>query len=234
VRQRETINVWPAIADLMTILAVPCIVVSVGLFPFSHLEGSRPGGDSIDTPSTKRSEEPKNVRMFKAIQRAEDFVKEVRGLSGLKLDADQSLRFGDDLVEFRLNSFEPIWKGDARRRLQTYCASIAAAVRRQPAMEDRFILFVEGHTDSSTCPGDPDCNWWVSANRAAAFVVTMRRPEICPGGAHWTMLPTGLAATHPIAHGSTDRRIALHLVPNYQRIIDDVMKDEPGRASRPR
>jgi len=223
-RRRESLNVWPAIADLMTILAVPSLFVSVGLYFYSTLAGFHP----VPGADGGRHEIPKNERMFQAIQRAEDFVKEVRRASGLALDLDQTLRFGDDLVGFPLNGFEPVWRADGRARLRRYCDSIAATLRRRPGMRDRFVIYVEGHTDVSACPGQPGCNWWISANRAAGFVVIMRQPEICPEGARWKLLPTALADAQAVFQGPADRRIALRLAPDYKRIIDDVLGEAAG------
>src|SRR5690348_9940495 len=107
-RRREIINIWPAIADLMTILAVPTLCISVGRFAFSPAQSHIPGPvRTIDPPLV---ELPKNEKMFRAIQRAEDFINEVHAVSGLELDQDQSLRFGDDLVGFEVDSDKPMWK----------------------------------------------------------------------------------------------------------------------------
>jgi hypothetical protein len=225
-RRRERINVWPSIADLMTVLAVPALYVAVGGLPL-------PGSAPVPRPGTGIEERAKNREMFRAIQKAEDFVNKVHQASGLELDRDQSLRFGDDLVGFTRSHTKPEWRSaDGPTRLRTFCEALARVLDKQPEMQDQFLIFVEGHADPTICDGDPSCNWWFSAERAARFLVEMRGSGACPGSAGWNLLPVGFAAKRPIpGDDAASRRIALRLMPDYKQIIAKFMP-EAGRQIR--
>jgi flagellar motor protein MotB len=157
-----------------------------------------------------------NEKMFKAIQEAQRIIDRVSSISGLSFGSDQSLQFGDDLVAFRLNETDPIWQADSRDRLRRFCSAISD----QLAGQGSFIVQVEGHTDSISCPGDRNCNWAISSERAAKFVAFMRQEGYCPGGDRLILRPVGFADTKPVRNGdSPTRRIAVRLVPNYDEII---------------
>ena len=171
-----------------------------------------------------RREAARNEQMFRAIQEAQQEIDGISRRSGLAFSADQSLQFGDDLVTFETNSVEPVWRPGGRSRLQRFCQAIATelgrAPNRSPGLETNFVIEVEGHTDSSRCPGDPRCNWWISSGRAASFVAVMLQPEDCPGGQRWNLRPIGYADTKPLSPGvPPSRRIAVRLTPNYREII---------------
>lgn len=222
-RRREPLNVWPAIADLMTILAVPALCVAVGKFPGSVFNGSNDGGIV-----NSDLEPPKNERMYQAIQRADQFVKDAASKSKIEVDPSQAVIFGDDLVSFKVNSFDPEWKANSDSRIHQFCAAIESTLNEHTGMKGHFLIIVEGHTDSDICEKDPDCNWWISASRAAKFVAHMQEPGICQREPSWKLLPLGLADTRPLKTGPT-RRIALRLVPDYKKIIDDIEKSGHGR-----
>ena len=98
---------------------------------------------------------------------------------------------------------------------------LGRALEDGEGLRDLFSIRVEGHTDESVCPGDPLCNWRISAGRAAAFVAVMRDPDFCPGGRGWNLLPIGYAQTKPATGDRRPtRRIALRIVPDYQRLIE--------------
>jgi len=169
-------------------------------------------------------EAARNQEMFRAIQEAQKFIDEISHSSGLTFGVDQSLQFGDDLVSFELNSVEPKWKADSRERLRRFCLAISnqrgESLAAASSITDRFIVQVEGHTDSLGCPDHPSCNWWISSQRAAAFVALMRQQDYCPGGSDWHLRPIGYADTKPEGLGKRPtRRIAVKLVPNYEGLI---------------
>jgi flagellar motor protein MotB len=175
---------------------------------------------SLERLRDRVREAARNEQMFQAIQQAQALVDQISTRSGLTFSADQSLEFGDDLVTFQTNSTEPIWRPDGRRRLLRFCQAISAQLATAFGSDSLFVIEVEGHTDSAQCPGDPNCNWWISSGRAASFVAVMRQPATCPGGQRWNLRPIGYADTKPPASGHlSTRRIAVRLTPNYRQII---------------
>ena len=254
--RRTPINVWPAIADLMTLLAVIQVPVIVALtaegralraraeaLRIENDKHERTIGDlraivaappspttapsSAPAPAAESREAALNEAMFAAIQLAQRIVEAVGSETGLKANPDQSLQFGEDLVEFDLNGSEPRWKRDSRQRLRKFCERLAPHMRRTlPGLglvRGLISVQVEGHTDSTQCPGNPSCNWWFSANRAVAFATQMRDPALCPGGDTWDLRPIGYADTRPLLSASgnsqTARRVAVRLIPNYDSMI---------------
>jgi flagellar motor protein MotB len=260
-RRRRWFDVWPAYADLMTVLAVVGLFTTVALarqVPARHdlarqlrqlelrmrkLSADLAARDrelaALRTELARRAqgyaasleqlrgqvrEAARNEQMFHAIQEAQGMVDQISTRSGLAFSADQSLEFGDDLVTFQTNSTEPIWRPDGRRRLLRFCQAISAqlgeAGEAASGSDALFVIEVEGHTDSAQCPGDPNCNWWISSGRAASFVAVMRQPATCPGGKRWNLRPIGYADTKPPAGSHLpSRRIAVRLTPNYRQII---------------
>ncbi|HVR10334.1 MAG TPA: hypothetical protein VMW75_19960 [Thermoanaerobaculia bacterium] len=260
-RRRRWFDVWPAYADLMTVLAVVGLFTTVALArqasarqePARRLRELEPRMRQLSADLAARDRElaalrtelarrtqgyaaslerlrgqvreaARNEQMFHAIQEAQGLVDQISKRSGLTFSADQSLEFGDDLVTFQTNSTEPIWRQDGRRRLLRFCQAISAQLGGASATasgsDSLFVIEVEGHTDSAQCPGDPNCNWWISSGRAASFVAVMRQPATCPGGQRWNLRPIGYADTKPPAasHLPT-RRIAVRLTPDYRQII---------------
>lgn len=252
-RHRHPINIWPAFADVMTVLAVVGLFTTLALSSLVSSERSL-GRRLLDLERTRRSleehvkqleqerqvlesrwnqereglrqqvrEAARNEKMFQAIQEAQRFIDQISQTSGLSFGADQSLQFGDDLVSFRLNSVEPIWSSGGRERLHRFCDAVSRQLSIPSGsmpVGSLFMVQVEGHTDSIRCPGDPNCNWWISSGRAANFVAVMKKPEFCPGGAEFTLRPIGFADTKPIAsYMPPTRRIAVRLVPDYEKII---------------
>jgi flagellar motor protein MotB len=241
-RRRAPINVWPAFADLMTVLAVCGLFTALALSQINSSQSDllaklreleqknhelevelRAQREREADWSHRRKlleqqvrEAAMNEKMFKAIQEAQRIIDQVSSASGLSFGSDQSLQFGDDLVAFRLNETDPIWQADSRVRLQRFCS----AVSDQLAGQGRFIVQVEGHTDSIGCPGDRNCNWAISSARAAKFVAFMHQESYCPGGYRLILRPIGFADTKPVRSGDPPtRRIAVRLVPNYDEII---------------
>jgi hypothetical protein len=238
-RRRRPIDVWPALADLMTVVAIVGLTSALQFLPLIRRDD--PTGQKHLLNETRKlraqneklqseiREAARNEQMFQAIQRAQEIVDEFsKENAELRFENDQSLQFGEDLVEFELNGLEPQWKGDGSERLWRFCEALSGALSRpfgnQGSRRLLFTVEVEGHTDAILCPDDPHCNWRISSGRAAVFVALMRNETYCPGGFAWTMVPVGLADTRPIIDSATGvatptRRIAVRLVPNYKALI---------------
>ncbi len=254
-RRHSPLNVWPAFADLMTVLAVCGLFTTLALSQINSSSKEELLKKIRDTEQHRQNiedrlrqqeqeqrgreekwaaernilqrqvrEAARNEKMFQAIQEAQRFVDNISRDSGLIFGEDQSLQFGDDLVSFRINSDVPIWKLDSRDRLKQFCDAIFYAMNRldKTSMISKplFIVEVEGHADSSSCSGDPWCNWRISSERAAAFVALMRQPQYCPGGSILALKPVGYADTKPPKDSKEPtRRIAVRLLPDYESII---------------
>lgn len=245
-KRRHLINVWPAFADLMTVLAVVGLFTTLAL---SHstakdrdlaarvreleqrLQDAERDRDTREQAwkqereglKQKAREAARNEKMFQAIQQAQQLIDGISKRSGLAFGADQSLQFGDDLVSFDLNDVKPIWKANSREQLRRFCAAISRELVQDSSnntVKPFFVVEVEGHTDSSQCPDEPNCNWRLSSARAAVLVSLMRQEAYCPGGASLSLRPVGYADTKPEGRsGTPTRRIAVRLVPDYEKII---------------
>lgn len=240
-RRRSPINVWPSLADLMTILAVPALFTAVGVLPFLGLNGSgerQVQQDFVETtPKPGRKQEAfgvnlehvKNKKMFWAIQRFHRMLGSVKKSVGGQLGPAQTIVFGDDLLTYDLGETRKLkWKPEGLDKLRKFCASLQEAFEksdlssayRQPG--EVFLIHIEGHADSIGCRdvvGDPLCNWRISSARAANFVDRMKDPKYCPGGDKLFLLPIGYADSAPMSGSKPTRRIALRIVPNYDRLI---------------
>ena len=257
-KRRRAIEIWPAFADLMTILSVPGLFLAMGLLAvvggdFTSIEDLKAQNEQLqkerdealdlvqqegpDAPGERERlreelrERARNRAMFKAIQEVQRMIDSLASQGSLQFSKDQTLQFGDDLVTFDLNSSRAIWKSGGQEKLRFFCEALREQLsgRRSEAGEftRMFSIEVEGHTDSTRCPSDPNCNWLLSGARAVAFMTLVRDESICPGGGDLDLKPTGLADTKPeLALGSptgrATRRIALRIVPNYQAIIASV------------
>lgn len=268
-RRRHQLTVWPAVADLMTVLAVSGLFGCLALLPHAEAKGelvkeAQKAEEKIRDLKEKSKEDQqriqdleatltalreaasrweeqkqtyegqlqeaaKNEQMFEAIQRAQSVVDQISADKSLRFEQDQTLRFGDDLVQFAPNSFLPTWKPEGRAKLREFCQKLSRRLTARTEdgadLRDLFTVQVEGHTDSTGCPGDPYCNWWISAARAALFVALMKGDDHCPGGATLNLQPVGYADTkapelRASATKSERRRISLRLVPAYQSIIE--------------
>lgn len=260
-RSRHRLTVWPAVADLMTVLAVIGLFGCLALLPHAREKSElvqrvrelqernaeledREGDLEVELAARRQEveeaerrnrelekevrEAARNREMFEAIQRAQAVVDRISSDARLRFEADQTLRFGDDLVEFAPSSFLPSWQPEGRAKLRTFCLELSRrlAARTEDGTELRelFTVQVEGHTDATGCPGDPHCNWWISAARAAVFVALMKQDAYCPGGAALNLHPVGYADTqppggNPFASRQERRRISVRLIPDYRRII---------------
>lgn len=253
-RRRSSINVWPAFADLMTVLAVGSLFVALAMS-----WDSRSGEELLarmrtlevqnrelksqldkhrDFLTTKEAEWKKdrevlqqevreaarNEQMFKAIQEAQKAIDAISETSGLKFGIDQSLEFGDDLVTFNLNSDRPIWRIHGKERLRRFCAAISEQVTERELSIGNFIVQVGGHSDSLKCPDEPHCNWRISSSRAASFLAFMKNPDYCPGGHLLVLQPVGFADTKSPPGEMPTRRIAVRMVPNYERLARSLEK----------
>lgn len=259
-RRRRALSVWPAVADLMTVLAVCGLFGAITLLPHAEAKGdllerirrlereaAELTAQLADRDETiarqeedrkrreaelaeERREAARNQQMFSAIQQAQELVDRISADESLRFEADQTLRFGDELVSFAPNSLEPRWRAAGRDTLRSFCESLSRHVNRSVTggrdLRRLFTVQVEGHTDSTRCPGDPHCNWWISAGRAAVFVALMKQEEYCPGGSILDLHPVGYSDTRPPGGGQEAesdemRRISVRLVPDYRRIIGD-------------
>ncbi len=248
-RRRRALDVWPSYADLMTVLAVIGLLTAAGVLRRDAAalaaerrsarqlmdqearvqELVRQAADARKAATAARSqcrEAAINQGMFQAIQEVQRRIDEISTRSGLRFNADQSLQFGDDLVEFAPSKVDPIWHAGGRDQLRAFCRVVARALSsglvagsRAADPGSKFIIEVEGHTDSTPCPGNPHCNWLISSGRAANFMAVMREPESCPGGAAWSVRSIGYADTKPPPGLPPTRRIAVRLTPDYGRII---------------
>ena len=215
-RRRRQINVWPAFADLMTVLAV------VGLF--SAIEMRQSWAEMSENWAREREsyeEKIQNEELFDAVQQVQEVINEISKDASLDFGPDQSLHFGDDLVDFDRNSVEPQWKEDGAERLRRFCVLVSQGMKNHVQL---FTVQVEGHTDDTQCSVDPNCNWWFSSNRATTFMEFMRSDEYCPGGRAWELRAIGYADTKPLpsalgAAAKATRRIAVRLVPDYETIL---------------
>ncbi len=263
-RRRRTIEVWPAFADLMTILAVPGLFLAMSLLGVVgedfhsaeelarqnrelkeqladalELVKERLPGTPEDPEALRRElrERARNAAMFRAIQDTQRIIDELAGQSDLHFSADQTLRFGDDLVTFDLNSTSVTWKEGGRSRLRQFCESLGrrlAAGSGSGLRAKFFQIEVEGHTDATSCVADEYCNWRLSSGRAVAFLSQIQDPQLCPGGRDLDLKPVGYADTKPETESGTGRRratrrIALRIVPDYQAIL--AAADQATRAT---
>lgn len=219
--------VWPAFTDLMTVIAITGMVAASAL-----AKQVRDLRVQIEPPYAlmkKLNEAEHDTSQLKgmaeAIKEAAAVVDDFAGShSGLTRGSDQSLQFGEDLVQFAKDEATPMWIGDGQLRMRSFCESLSAnlalpfgghGVRR-----DYFQVQVEGHTDSQGCNGRQDCNWTISARRAAGFRILMDDPEVCPGGSNWSIVPMGLGGTRSVGdRPAVNRRIEVRLVPDYAAII---------------
>lgn len=248
-KRRHLINVWPAFADLMTVLAVVGLFTTLAL---SHVtlkdrdlaarvreleQRLQDMERDLDTRERAWNQEregltqqvreaARNEKMFQAIQQAQQLIDGISKRSGLAFGEDQSLQFGDDLVSFDLNDVKPIWKADSREQLRRFCTAISGELVQDLSnnpIKPFFVVEVEGHTDSSQCPDEPNCNWRLSSARAAVLVSLMRQESYCPGGAGLSLRPVGYADTKPrVSSGAPTRRIAVRLLPDYESIINSL------------
>lgn len=234
IRRRRAIEVWPAFADLMTILCVPGLFLAMGLLSALGKDGVasvRQLQVENDRLTQALQEQARNSAMFNAIQEVQRVIDSLASQSNLRFSSDQTLRFGDDLVTFDLNSTSAEWKAGGQSKLRVFCEALQNRLtgRRTELGElsKLFSIEVEGHTDSTACVAKADCNWIFSTGRAVAFRSLMHDTAICPGGIGLDLKPIGYADTKPETISGSDlpratRRIALRIVPNYQAIISAV------------
>lgn len=253
-RRRRAIQVWPAVADLMTVLAVVGIVLSLLVLNFyaknepkwtternrlikeidrltsqvtkmkeQLLTAKQRIADAEARLALMQEDKAKNNAMFQAIQQAQSIIEEMSQDGSLEFEEDQSFLFGEELVEFAENGFEPIWKSGGKERLHEFCNRLSKAlkkVKQKTGSHTLFTLEVEGHTDAKTCQDDPECNWYFSSARAGLFVRWMKNPQHCPDVDRLELRAVGYADTRPPRDSSgqkldTTRRISLRLVPSY-------------------
>lgn len=252
-RRRRHLDAWPAVADLMTVLAVLGLFTALAVVPASEplelldrihrqdeqiaakTEELRQLRAQVALAETRHAEAReecegrlnevvRNERMFHAIQRVQEIVDQISADQQLEFSDDQTLVFGEDLVEYEVNSTVPIFRPRARERLLRFCSALrdatSSADPNAVALRTIFTVEVRGHADDLACPGDPHCNWWVSASRAAHFVALMQQDEFCPSGHALAFKAVGLAnAGAPTERA--ERRIEVMLVPNYHSWVSD-------------
>jgi len=275
-RHRRPISVWPALADLMTIMAVVGLFLALSMLPalkdkgelleqlaaarrrVAGLEGALHDVEQDRQEDRKRwaeergeyedklQEAARNEEMFSAIQEAQRIVDEISADRALHFARDQTLQFGDDLVSFDPNRYDPQWRPAGKRKLRRFCRELQSRLSRDGPrdadLHDLFLIHVEGHTDDTNCPGDPNCNWWLSGLRAAEFMRLMRDDDNCPGGDELQLRPIGYADSKPYIASPGEpakatRRIALRIIPDYRKILSSdpglkVHIQDPGRRNR--
>lgn len=235
-RQYTPINVWPAFADLMTVLAVVGLTLAVGVVILwrqdrQTVEATSKQRDELRSQIDKMSKDleqqrrelARNRSMFQAIQRVQQIIEEISKDRRLEFGPDQSLQF-DELVSFEINKTNPELDPKSAVRLRRFCQRLTEELGSLPGQEGHsetlFLVHVEGHTDSNVCRGDPLCNWDFSADRATRFAKLMMDARVCPGGDDLTLIPIAYADTRPPIDDSVyPRRVSLRLVPDYQQLI---------------
>lgn len=229
-RRRRAIEVWPAFADLMTILSVPGLFLAMSVLgmvgeDFKSVEDLARQNRELRKENEARA---RNEAMFQAIQKVQGIIDGMAEQGDLQFSADQTLQFGDDLVTFDLNSVSVTWKAGGQTRLRRFCESLRQQLKSSSfdttELGRLFQIEVEGHTDSTICVADPNCNWAFSNRRAVTFMNLTHDEALCPGGSALSLKPVGYADTKPEAEPGSGirratRRIALRIVPNYQAII---------------
>lgn len=263
--RRGTVQVWPALTDLMLVIGVVSLLTAVSLVPLAE-DGQRYQALAADNPDLRdelarthaeiaaqklriaeleqalaaareastnlqarlREVRARNQAMEEAIGVAEAMMARVyerfEQADGVQRGADQSIRFGEDLVTFAKDDDVPVWGNNGRRRLADFCGALAAAAGDLQAGEERdvrerLLIRVEGHTDSQRCRGSDSCNWYISAQRAAAFRNLLADPPHCAGAEGFRVVPVGYADTRPDDGELATRRIEVRLVPDYEAII---------------
>lgn len=235
-RRRHATNVWPAITDLMTSLAV----VGLGLaLVGKNLRVDRQRLAELEIENIElrkrlaqlteqRDHFQAEVRRLSAMQRAVEIatsaMNEVAVALGQQPSDDLSVSFGEELVSFSLNQVQPELQGDGRATLHTVCSTLFTVLGRHDpqlgaSLAEVARVVVEGHTDDQGCPTENDCNWRISAERAVNFRLLMARPDLCPGSADWTILPLGLAGSQPRSTAAESRRIQIRVLPDYAAIL---------------
>lgn len=219
------INVWPALADLMTVLSVPGLFTAVGLLPYFVRNDSglgvqrvlasvapRAGSPTtvapqpVGTVSPGKSggpgyEPPLNPAMFRSTQAAQRVIDLIRPVLGFQFTDAQTLEPGPDLFSFRPGSDRLQRTENSRLELSRFCSSLVAArelARRNGlALETLFVLEIEGHADSVPCQVDPGCNWKHSVARATAMREELQREPACQLLSGWRLRLVGYADTKP-------------------------------------
>ena len=237
-RSKRPYNPWPAFADLMTVIAMACLVALLmrrdepAAFELARRAVSLATADAA--LAANQVETAENEEMLRAIRISEMMIRKLREnlqIPPEEWSKDQSLRFGEDLIRFSSGRADVIWLPDGKPRMLAFCKSLTqlldepfepgASVRRR----ELFTVWVEGHTDSLRCGGSDDCNWNLSAQRASAVRNELARDEICRGSYNWRLRPLAMAASAPIADEATvagrakNRRIEVRVVPDYSAII---------------
>jgi hypothetical protein len=194
-------------------------------------------------------EAARNADMFRAIQTSEEMLGELRKNlpeDNAEWGKDQSLRFGDDLIRFNSGDSTVIWQPNGRDLMRKFCTALAPLLEKPFAStggneasaqtskrSDVFTILIEGHTDAQRCGGDDTCNWFLSGQRAAEVRAQMLRPDVCPGGDKWTLIPIAMAASRPLTEDTSpaglrqNRRIELKIVPNYEKLISPTRLPPP-------
>lgn len=201
------------------------------------------------------NEAARNADMFRAIQTSEEMLGELRkNLPGDNAEwgKDQSLRFGDDLIRFNSGGSRVIWQPNGRDLMRNFCTALgplldqpfqssdgSGADGQSLRRSDVFTVLIEGHTDAQLCGGADTCNWFLSGQRAAEVRAQMLRPEVCPGGDKWTLIPIAMASSRPLTADKSpaglrqNRRIELKIVPNYEKLISPARKPAPAVPNPP-
>ena len=242
-------------ADSMLIIALLAAAIAVAMYETAQTRAGELAIANAKIAELEKKlaelerEAARNADMFRAIQTSEEMLGELRkNLPGDNAEwgKDQSLRFGDDLIRFNSGDSRVIWQPNGRDLMRQFCSSLAPLLE-QPFVSvadndaqgqaskrsDVFTILIEGHTDAQRCGGDDTCNWFLSGQRAAEVRAQMLRPDICPGGDSWTLIPIAMAASRPLTEDKSpaglrqNRRIELKIVPNYEKLISPTRLPPP-------
>ena len=227
-------------ADSMLIIALLTAAIAVAMYETAAAANERIRILEAKLDRLER-EAARNADMFRAIQTSEEMLGELRKNlpeDNAEWGKDQSLRFGDDLIRFNSGDSTVIWQPNGRDLMRKFCTALAPLLEQPfaPAAggeslaqgskrSDVFTILIEGHTDAQRCGGDDTCNWFLSGQRAAEVRAQMLRPDVCPGGDKWTLIPIAMAASRPLTEDKSpaglrqNRRIELKIVPNYEKLI---------------
>jgi flagellar motor protein MotB len=249
-KRRHLINVWPAFADLMTVLAVCGLFTTLAVSKINSsskeellakIRDSEQRRQLLEELLRKREQEQRSQERQWANER-DNLQRQVREAARNEkmFRAIQEAQRLIDAVStasgLSFSSDQSLQFGDDlvafklnsidpiwQADSRDRLRKFCASISNQFAGGHQFVVQVEGHTDSIGCPGDRNCNWAISSGRAANFVAFMRRQEYCPGGDRLLLRPVGFADTKPVRTGAPpSRRIAVRLLPDYEAIISNL------------
>jgi len=213
-RRRREVQVWPVVADLMTVLAVVSLVLAL------TAEEATTEPRPVEVPGNSR-----DLANARAIREAREIIQRIGAAVEMPIGADGSLNFRDELVIFKTNEVIPNPTEGGRKILKAVCQGLTKAFV-EADLED-LSLEIGGHTDVTSCDqGKEECNWYFASARAGRFADWLKQDDHCPGIEMLKLKPVGYAATQPTLDSvtrklSAQRRISLRLIPDYDFLVAD-------------